>query len=166
MRRRQTAHGCARSRLVGADGACACAVAGGQRGQHGTGGRRGMGARAVGEEAASGLGALGFLGSSIARPFSSPAPTHCSIPAGAEGRIGRHTYIHPSLTDPSTQHQPEQSHVWVQSGGVTVKGVRETRRDTQLVCSQLARRFSRTLFGSCSPPAHRVHVTGRGSCRE
>ena len=38
---------------------------------------------------------------------------------------------------------------WVQSGGVTVKGVRETRRDTQLVCSQLARRFSRTLFGSC-----------------
>ena len=95
MRRRQTAHGCARSRLVGADGACACAVAGGQRGQHGTGGRRGMGARAVGEEAASGLGALGFLGSSIARPFSSPAPTHAAVPHGRRaGQADTHIHIH------------------------------------------------------------------------
>ena len=69
---------------------------GGQRGQHGTGGTQGeQGARAVGEEAASGLGALGGSGLEHSSPILLTRAHPCSSPARAEGRTGRHTHTYP-----------------------------------------------------------------------
>ena len=43
----------------------------------------------------AGLAHWGVLGSSIARPFSSPAPTHAAVPHGRRaGQADTHIHIH------------------------------------------------------------------------
>ena len=107
---------CMRSREDGSEGSTARGVP-----------RAGQGAaRAVGEEAASGLGALGGSGLEHSSPILLTRAHPCVQQSRTGGGPDRPTHTYISTTshiDPSTQHQPEQSHAWVQSGGVTVKGV-------------------------------------------